>query len=118
VDGKDYGAPLSNLQRTMQEAGLDRVDLWIGTGSVPVAELVVPILKPKAHIPVHWDDFFSPFLAGVIKPHSDPALKRFLEISNITLLTPRQYMDKWRLDSQGTRAISNEAVQRKLFDDH
>jgi hypothetical protein len=118
VDGKDYGAPLSNLQRTMQEAGLDRVDLWIGTGSVPVAELVVPILKPKAHIPVHWDDFFSPFLAGVIKPHSDPALKRFLEISNITLLTPRQYMDKWRLDSQGTRAISNEAVQRKLFYDH
>ncbi len=114
VEGKNYGAPLDNLKRAMREAKIDGVDLWIGTGGAPVAELVLPILRPKAHLPVHWDGLWNPFLAGVTQPFSDPALERLLASSGVNLLAPRQYMDKWRLDVHGTRALSNEGIQKKL----
>ena len=78
------------------------------------AELVLPILKPKAHLPVHWDGLWNPFLAGVTQPYSDPALEKLLASSGVNLLAPRQYMDKWRLDANGTRAISNEGIQKQL----
>lgn len=114
VDGKDYGAPLQNLKQAMRDAGLDRVDLWIGTGSKPVAELVVPVLRPKSHIPVHWDNFWSPFLAGVTQPFADTALEQYLSQQNVELIKPQQYMDKWRLDVRGTKVMPNEAIQRTL----
>ncbi|MEO7668743.1 MAG: thrombospondin type 3 repeat-containing protein, partial [Polyangia bacterium] len=37
IDGVDYGAPLQNLRAAMADAGLDSVDLWIGTGGAAVA---------------------------------------------------------------------------------
>lgn len=114
VAGKNYGAPLDNLRRAMREAKIDGVDLWIGTGGAPVAKLVLPVLNPKAHIPVHWDGLWNPFLAGVTQPYSDPALETLLASAGVKLLAPRQYMDKWRLDENGTRAISNEEIQKKL----
>jgi hypothetical protein len=114
VAGKNHGAPLENLRQAMLQAKLDRVDLWIGTGSTQVAELIVPIIQPKAHIPVHWDDFWSPFLAGVTQPYSDAALEQYLAAQNVTLIKPQQYMDKWRLDVRGTHSIPNETVQRRL----
>src|SRR5690606_2463169 len=43
VDGVDYGAPLDNLRAAMRAAGLDSVNLWIGAGGAPVAQLVVPV---------------------------------------------------------------------------
>jgi L-ascorbate metabolism protein UlaG (beta-lactamase superfamily) len=114
VAGKDHGAPLDNLKQAMLQAKLDRVDLWIGTGSTPVAQLIVPVIRPKAHIPVHWDNFWSPFLAGVTQPYSDAALEQYLSSQDVTLIKPQQYMDKWRLDVRGTQPISNETVQRRL----
>lgn len=114
VDGKDYGAPLDNLKQAMLQAKIDSVDLWIGTGSKPVAELIVPVLRPKVHIPVHWDNFWSPFLAGVTQPYSDAALEQYLSAQSVTLIKPRQYMDKWRLDARGTQSIPNENIQRSL----
>jgi hypothetical protein len=62
VDGVSFGAPLDNLKAAMSDAGLTSVDLWIGTGGKPVAQLVVPVLNPKAYLPVHWDDMFGAFL--------------------------------------------------------
>ncbi|HZL92863.1 MAG TPA: hypothetical protein VFB99_04435, partial [Vicinamibacterales bacterium] len=55
VDGKNYGAPLQNLKDALTAEHLDSVDLWIGTGGEAIARLVLPALKPKAYLPVHWD---------------------------------------------------------------
>jgi len=114
VDGVDYGAPIDNLKTALRAAGLESVDLWIGTGGLPVAQLVAPVLRPKAYLPVHWDGLWQPFEAGMPWAFADPALEDFLASSNIELLRPGQYMDKWRLDAKGIRPVENGKVKRAL----
>jgi hypothetical protein len=114
VDGVDYGSPIKNLEAVMKDAGLDSVNLWIGTGGAAIARLVVPIIKPKAYLPVHWDGLYAPFSSGMPRPYSDAALERFLSESGVQLLKPGQYMDKWRLDGNGVTPIENTAVKRTL----
>jgi hypothetical protein len=114
IDGHDYGAPLSNLRRALADAGVDHVDLWIGTGGRDVAALVLPVLKPKAYLPVHWDGLWRPFKAGVAEPFSDPELEAALVAAGVRLVAPAQYMDKWRLDRTGLHALDNAAIKRKL----
>jgi L-ascorbate metabolism protein UlaG (beta-lactamase superfamily) len=114
VGGRDYGAPIDNLKAAMKDAGLASVDLWIGTGGVPIAERVIPVIKPRAYLPVHWDSFWTPFTAGVDKPYSDPPLKALLEKSGVQLVVPGQYMDKWRLDRSGIRAMPNPGIKKAL----
>ncbi len=114
VSGVDYGAPLDNLRKAMRDAGLDAVDLWIGTGGLPIAQLVVPVVRPKAYLPVHWDGLWQPFEAGLPWPYADPATERYLAESGVKLLKPGQYMDKWRLDETGVRPIANSATKRAL----
>jgi hypothetical protein len=112
--GVNYGAPLDNLKTAMKNAGLQSVDLWIGTGGAAVAQLVVPVLKPKAYMPVHWDGLWEPFFAGMPKPYSDSPLEQFLTKEGVKLIKPGQYMDKWRLAPDGIRALDNTAVKRSL----
>jgi hypothetical protein len=114
VDGVDYGAPIENLKAAMKDAGLDSVDLWIGTGGAAIARLVVPSIKPKAYLPVHWDGLYAPFFAGVPRAYSDLALEQFLSAQNVKLIKPAQYMDKWRLDRKGVQPLANTAVKRAL----
>ena len=114
VGGVNYGAPLDNLRAALKAAGLDSVDLWIGTGGLPIAQLVLPVLKPKAYLPVHWDGLFGAFAAGVPKPYADPALEDFLTKARVTLVKPTQYLDKWRLDRNGLRPLPNDAVKQAL----
>jgi hypothetical protein len=114
VDGTDYGAPLDNLKAAMKDAALESVDLWIGTEGAPVAQLVLPILKPKAYLPVHWDGLYRPFGAGMPRPYTDAALERLLTAANVKLIKPGQYMDKWRLDRAGVEPVANTAVKRAL----
>jgi len=114
VAGKDYGAPLDNLRAAMKAAGIDSVDLWIATGGRDMAALVLPVLKPKAYLPVHWDGLFGPFKAGPAKPYDDPDLTPLLAEQGVQRVVPVQYMDKWRLDPDGIRAVDNSAVKRKL----
>lgn len=114
VDGVDYGSPAKNLEAAMKDAGLNSVDLWIGTGGAAIARLVVPIIKPKAYLPVHWDGLYAPFSAGMPRPYADRALEQFLSEAGIQLLKPGQYMDKWRLDRNGVKPIENTAVKRAL----
>ena len=114
VDGVNYGAPIENLRVAMKNADVSSVDLWIGTGGQAVALLVVPILKPKAFLPVHWDGLWGAFHSGVVKSYADPALEAYLAQSGITFLKPRQYMDKWHLDRSGVKAIGNAAVKQSL----
>jgi len=113
-NGKDYGAPIDNLKRAMKDAGLQSVDLWIGTGGISVAKLVLPILKPKAFLPIHWDGLYGVFQAGVVRPYSDLPLEEFLSTSGVHMIKPGHYMDKWRLDREGVRPLENAAVKRSL----
>jgi hypothetical protein len=79
-----------------------------------MAALVLPVLKPKAYLPVHWDGLFGRFKAGPAQPYEDPEVARVLADAGVRLITPVQYMDKWRLDARGIRAMDNSAVKRKL----
>lgn len=114
IGGVDYGAPIENLKAAMRDAGLASVDLWIGTGGRPIAELVVPAIRPKAYIPIHWDGLWEPFEAGMPWPFADAALEAFLAKSGVKLLKPGQYMEKWRLDSAGIRPLANTRVKQAL----
>ena len=69
VDGKDYGAPIENLKAALAAEGLESVDLWIATGGLPIAQLVLPVVKAKAYLPVHWDGLWGAFQAGVPQPY-------------------------------------------------
>jgi hypothetical protein len=114
VDGVDYGAPIENLKAAMLDAKLSAVDLWIGGSAVPVAKLVIPVLKPKAFLPVHWDGLFNAFEAGVPKPYADAGVEALLTASGTTVVKPAQYMDKWRLDRTGVRPVANTEVKKAL----
>ena len=114
VDGVSYGAPLENLRAAMRDAGLTSVDLWIGAGSEAVARLVLPVLRPKAHIPLHWDGLFGAFQAGVPARYADDGLRRLLDSAGVRLVVPKQYMDRWRLDTRGVHAVDDDASRRAL----
>jgi len=114
VNGKDYGAPLENLRLAMKDANLQSVDLWIGSGGRQLAQLVLPVLHPKVYLPVHWDGLYEPFFAGMPRPYADRNLEELLTAQGVALLKPSQYMDKWRLDSDGVRPISNTVVKSAL----
>jgi hypothetical protein len=114
VDGRNYGAPIDNLAAAMKAAGLDGIDLWIGTGGRAVAALVLPVIKPRTYLPVHWDGLYGAFEAGVPRPYADAPLEELLSGSSVTLVKPAQYMDKWRLDRSGIKPIANSAVKKEL----
>jgi hypothetical protein len=114
VGGTNYGAPIENLKAAVKAEGLESVDLWIGTGGVSVAQLVLPVIKPKAYLPVHWDGLWGAFQAGVPRSYSDPALQEFLARSGVQLVMPTQYLDKWRLDRNGVGPLQNDALKLAL----
>ncbi|MQA28735.1 MAG: hypothetical protein GEU82_02695 [Luteitalea sp.] len=112
VGGTDYGAPIENLRAALRAEGLESVDLWIGTGGLPLAQLVLPVIKPKAYLPIHWDGLWSAFQAGVPRPYSDAALEGLLAKTGVALLKPGQYLDKWRLDRTGVRPLPNDVAKQ------
>jgi len=114
VGGRNFGAPIDNLKAALKDAGLESVDLWIGSGGAQVAALVLPVLKPKAFLPVHWDGLWRPFKDGVPGPYADPAVQALLTRAGVELISPAQYMDKWRLDHSGIRRVDNAIVKRAL----
>ena len=93
---------------------LESVDLWIATGGRDVAALVLPVLKPKAYLPVHWDGLFGAFKAGPPQPYADAALETLLEESGVRPIIPVQYMDRWRLDAKGVQTLENREIKQKL----
>ena len=114
IDGRNFGAPLENLRAAMQAAGLASVDLWIATGGRDVAALVLPVIKPKAYLPVHWDGLFGPFKAGPPQPYSDAPLAALLAENGVRPIVPVQYMDRWRLDANGVQPLDNDKIKRQL----
>jgi hypothetical protein len=115
IDGVDFGAPSDNLAAAMEDAGLDRVDLWIaGGGNEAVGALLLPIIRPRAVIPNHWDGLFNSFDAGLPFPYSNPAFEALLAQHGICLMPQHQYMDQFRLDESGLRTMRNHDVKQKL----
>jgi len=114
LDGIDYGAPIDNLRQAFAQAGLSHVDLWIGTGGKPIAERVVPVIRPRAYIPIHWDGLWEPFESGMPWAFNDPALEAYLAQQGVKFFKPGQYMDKWRLSVRGAQTLSNTRVKRAL----
>ena len=78
VDGIDYGVPLDNLAAALEQAGLESVDVWIGRGDARVAQLVLPILAPRAYLPIHWDGLDTPFEGGMPFAFFEPQLEEVL----------------------------------------
>ena len=114
VDGASFGSPLENLAAAMRDAGLISVDAWIGTGGLAVAQLVVPVIHPKAYIPNHWDGLFNPFWLGLPFPFNDKSLAAFLDAHGIQFMPQHQYFDKYRLDKNGVTAVPNHDLKHKL----
>ena len=114
VDNVNYGAPLTNLAAAMKDAGLTSVDVWIGTGSLPVAQLIVPVIHPKTYIPSHWDGLFNNFWTGMPFPYKDDALKAYLDGQGIALAPQTQYFDGYRLEAGGVTRIANHAIKQRL----
>ena len=114
VGGVDYGPPLDNLTAAMADARLSSVDLWIGRGDATVVQLVLPVIAPHAFLPIHWDGLDPPFEEGMPERYSDPPLEELLAVAGVELISPGQYMDKWRLDHEGVRPIENHAAKQQL----
>ena len=114
VDGVSHGSPLGNLAAAMKDAGLTQVDAWIGTGGLPVAQQVVPVLHPKTYLPNHWDGLFNPFWPGMPYPYKDEALRDYLNVQKISLQPQTQYFDKFVLTRGGVAKDTNHSVKSKL----
>jgi hypothetical protein len=114
VDGVSFGSPLGNLAAAMKDAGLTQVDAWVGTGGLPVAQQVVPVLHPKAYLPSHWDGLFNAFWPGMPYPYKDDALRAYLGVQKIALQPQTQYFDKFVLTRAGVAKDANHAVKSKL----
>ena len=114
VDGVNHGSPLGNLAAAMKDAGLTQVDAWIGTGGKPVAEMVLPVIRPRTYIPSHWDGLFNSFWAGMPYPFKDDALLAYLTNQKVQLIPQKQYFDKYILTKGGVRTDANLEVKRKL----
>jgi L-ascorbate metabolism protein UlaG (beta-lactamase superfamily) len=114
VDGVSYGSPLGNLAAAMKDAGLTQVDAWIGTGGLPVAQMVVPVIRPRAYIPNHWDGLFNPLWPGMPYPFKDEDLRKYLEAQSIPLHAQAQYFDKLVLTPAGVAREVNHDVKSRL----
>ena len=114
IDGVSHGSPLANLAAAMKDAGLTQVDAWIATGGAPVAQMVVPVIKPKAYVPNHWDGLFNPFWPGMPYPFKDDALRTYLDAQKIPLVAQTQYFDKLVLTGNGSARDVNHDVKSRL----
>jgi hypothetical protein len=118
VDGVNHGSPLGNLAAAMKDAGLTKVDAWIGTGGKPVAELVVPVIHPTTYLPSHWDGLFNAFWPGMPYPFKDDALAAYLTEQKVSLIAETQYFDKFVLSPSGVAKLANHDVKSRLgFED-
>ena len=107
-----------HLQTALKEAGLDQMDLWLSFSDRPLAEAVHQVLKPKAHIPHHWDGLFKPFFDGVPYAYADfpmtAGVSELWQKQQVRFLPPQQYMDKYSLTTGGVEAVENQVVKQQL----
>ncbi len=124
---ENYNIALENLVVTPQEKSIEEylieamereelsgVDLWLGYSNSYQVEQIIPILKPKAFIPQHWDGLWTPFFDGLQRSYSNERLVSVLNEAGIDLFSQSQYMDKYRLEANGITPMPNEKVKEEL----
>jgi L-ascorbate metabolism protein UlaG (beta-lactamase superfamily) len=103
-----------HLGRAMADAALDSVDLWIGFGGAEHVGQVARTLRPLAFAPHHWDDFWTPLVAGPGRTFPASSILPLLEQAGIRLVVPAQYFDRLILTSDSVRLEDGDAVRQVL----
>ncbi|HUG42323.1 MAG TPA: MBL fold metallo-hydrolase [Longimicrobiales bacterium] len=84
------------LAATLRAEGLGGVDLWIGFPGAAHVRQVVPVLRPGAFIPHHWDDFWTPMSQGIAEPFAGDAIRPYLDSAGVALVPPVAYYQRMR----------------------
>jgi hypothetical protein len=112
----------AHLEAAMADAGIDRVDVWIGIGfgvadgtSTNLAQFAAHVIQPRVYIPHHWDDFRAPsFFDGLTVPWTNTALAEFWMSMDVPIFVQGQYMDKYVVDTGGVTFDINFDVKAAL----
>lgn len=118
VNGKDFGAPLTNLGNAVKDAGLDGFDLWQGgpeSRVVNQARVLAPVFKIKTFIPQHYGarggyDILSG-LHYAYDPADHPKLQSVLKEFSVESLVSTNYFDAYSYTQAGVKRIANSAVK-------
>lgn len=101
------------LQEALRAEGLDGVDAWIGFGGTAHVRQVAPLLRPRAFLPHHWDDFWVPLTEGTGRPFNAEPLQPVLDPAGVRLVVPSAVFDRFRLTTSGIVPLGNaEPLQR------
>lgn len=103
-----------HLERALADASLDSVDLWIGFGGAGHVRQVVATLRPRAFVPHHWDDFWTPLADGPGRAFPAGSISPFLEQAGIRMLVPAQFFDQIILTPDSAWIEDGAAVRRSL----
>jgi len=121
-----YGAPFTNLQVAVNEAGIRNIDVWQGgpeSRVVNQARVLMPAFGIKYFQPHHLGTratvvggqsvsfnleygLHFPYL-----PSEMPLLTAFLEAHGTQAFNPENYFDAWLLDKEGFRVDDNAEVK-------
>lgn len=106
---RDAGVDLTNLvaapglptrdalAAALEAEGVAGVDVWLGFAGEEHVRQVVATLRPRALVPHHWDDLWTPIGDGPGRSFSDVAIRPFLDSAGIRLVVP-EYYRRLRLD--------------------
>lgn len=102
------------LVSAMRAEGVTSVDVWLGFPSAPHIAQVAGVVRPRAFIPHHWDDFWSPITSGVRQPFTSQAMDAALASMGVRAIVPSNYFDRFRIDSTGVVAEGDAGVRARL----
>jgi L-ascorbate metabolism protein UlaG (beta-lactamase superfamily) len=88
------------LEAALRDEGITEVDAWIGFGGAAHVRQVAALLRPRALVPHHWDDFWTSMTQGPGRGYSAAAVQPFLDSAGIRLVIP-EYYGTLRLEELG-----------------
>jgi len=119
--GINHGAPLSNLENTVRNLGVDGFELWqAGPESrvVDQARTVVPMFNVRYLMPHHYGARGGfDLLGGLHYPYDEdemPELKQLLESSAVSQVYSTNYFDAFLYDSTGIRPVRNAMTKATM----
>jgi L-ascorbate metabolism protein UlaG (beta-lactamase superfamily) len=102
------------LANAMRAEGVTSVNLWLGWAGAAHVRQVVSVLRPRAFIPHHWDDFREPIFLGVRRPYSAPGVTEVLEANDVRSLIPVNYFDRYRLTTRAVLRDGDGGIRAQL----
>ena len=122
VPGTTFPSPGDGFRLAMQQAGLQRIDLFIGfaTGNPGPSDLSLKqqefaILHPRFFIPTHLGSLGQPIAEGLDSQFTPSAgFLGLLAEEDTGLLVPGQFLDAFILDANGVKPTSNHQAKQQL----